>query len=150
MSEQALKKSDASEEIVRIIAGISVTAVAAFLAMGNTQRTFAAEGKGEIVTVRLSNFAFDPNHLQLKVGVPIRLRLVNESNGGHDFSAPAFFAATKVLPDASAPSSGEMAVGSHQTVEIEMVPRTPGTYRVECTHFLHSFFGMHGTIEVTP
>jgi plastocyanin len=30
------------------------------------------------------------------------------------------------------------------------VPRTPGTYRVECTHFLHSVFGMHGTIEVMP
>jgi hypothetical protein len=30
------------------------------------------------------------------------------------------------------------------------VPRLPGTYHLECTHFLHSFFGMHGTIEVTP
>src|SRR6202044_2103775 len=97
MSEHALKnKGAASEGIVRIIAGISVTAVGAFLAMGNTQRTIAAEGKSEIVTVRLSNFAFDPNYLRLKAGVPIRLQLVNESNGGHDFSAPAFFAASNV------------------------------------------------------
>lgn len=134
---------------MRIIAGASVIAVAALLAPGNAQQTTAPGGESEIVTVRLSNFAFDPNHLRLKAGVPIRLRLVNESNGGHDFSAPAFFAASTLLPGVSAPSSGEVAVGSHQTVEIGLVPRTPGTYRVECTHFLHSFFGMHGTIEVT-
>jgi plastocyanin len=135
---------------MRIIAGASVIAVVAFLAPANAQKTTAPDGGTEIVTVRLSNFAFDPKHLQLKAGVPIRLRLVNESNGGHDFSSPAFFAASSVLPGVSAPSSGEMAVGSHQTVEIGMVPRTPGTYRVECTHFLHSFFGMHGTIEIIP
>ena len=50
----------------------------------------------------------------------------------------------------SAPLNGDIAVGSHQTVEIALIPRTPGTYRVECTHFLHSFFGMHGTVEVMP
>ena len=40
------------------------------------------------ITIRLSNFSFEPDHLRLRAGVPIRLRLVNESGGGHDFSAP--------------------------------------------------------------
>jgi hypothetical protein len=35
-------------------------------------------------------------------------------------------------------------------VEIALVPRAPGKYRLECTHFLHSLFGMHGLVEVTP
>jgi hypothetical protein len=50
-----------------------------------------------------------------------------------------------------APPNGEVAVGSHKTVDITIVPRAPGaSYRLECTHFLHSLFGMHGTIEVVP
>jgi hypothetical protein len=35
-------------------------------------------------------------------------------------------------------------------VEIALVPGAPAEYPLECTHFLHSAFGMHGTAEVTP
>jgi plastocyanin len=104
----------------------------------------------DAVTVRLSSFAFDHNHLRLKTGVPIRLRLVNESSGGHNFSSPAFFAASTLLPGSAAAPNGEVSVGSHQTIEMALVPGRPGTYPLNCTHFLHSFFGMHGTVEVTP
>jgi hypothetical protein len=75
---------------------------------------------------------------------------VNDSSGGHDFSAPEFFAVSSILPGSSAPPNGDLVVGSHQTVEISVVPRTLGTYPLKCTHFLHSFFGMHGTVEVIP
>ena len=59
----------------------------------------AAPGSGPIadggtVTVKLSNFAYDPENLRLRAGVPVTLRLVNESDGGHDFKAPGFFAAS--------------------------------------------------------
>jgi plastocyanin len=137
---------------MRIIARAAVIALAVFSTplSGSAQQTTAPASESETITVRLSSFAFDPNRFRLKAGVPVRLRLVNESGGGHGFSAPAFFAASTLLPGSSAPSNGEMALGSHQSVEIALVPRTPGTYRVECTHFLHSFFGMHGTVEVIP
>jgi plastocyanin len=137
---------------MRIMACSSVIALAAFSAPLSSiaQQTTPPTSEGNAITVRLSNFAFDPDHLRLKAGVPVRLRLVNESSGGHDFSAPAFFAASSVLSGSSAPSNGEVAVGSHQTVEIAVVPRAPGTYRVECTHFLHSLLGMHGAIDVRP
>ena len=129
-----------------------VIALAAFSLSpsGGVQRTMAAVSDGETITVRLSNFAFDPEHLRLKAGVPVRLRLVNESNGGHDFSAPGFFAASGFLPGSSAPSDGEVAVSSHQTVEIVVIPHTPGAYPLKCTHFLHGIFGMHGTVQVIP
>jgi plastocyanin len=105
---------------------------------------------GETITVQLSNFDFTPEHLRLKAGVPVRLRLANVSGGGHDFSAPAFFAASGFPPGVAAPQDGTVSVGSHQMVEITVVPRMPGTYHLECSHFLHSLFEMHGTIEVTP
>jgi plastocyanin len=127
---------------------VTALAVSWVPSSGTAQQTTAPTRDIESVTVRLSSFAFDPDHLQLKAGVPIRLRLVNESGGGHDFSAPAFFAASTLLPSSSAPRNGDVAVGAHQTVEIGLVPGSPGTYHLECTHFLHSFFGMHGTIEV--
>jgi plastocyanin len=137
---------------MRIITCTSAIALAAFSAplTSSAQQTTAPANESNTITVRLSNFSFDPDHLRLKTGVPVRLRLVNESGGGHDFSAPTFFAASSFLPGSSAPPNGEVGVGSHQTVEIAVVPRTPGSYRVECTHFLHSLFGMHGIVEVTP
>jgi plastocyanin len=137
---------------MRIITCASAIALAALSTplTSSAQQTTTPANESNTITVRLSNFSFDPDHLRLKTGVPVRLRLVNESGGGHDFSAPTFFAASSFLPGSSAPPNGEVGVGSHQTVEIAVVPRTPGSYRVECTHFLHSLFGMHGMVEVTP
>ncbi len=133
------------------IASAAVIALAAFSSgPSKHERTIVLVDDAETITVQLSNFAFDPAYLRLKAGVPVRLHLANESNGGHDFSAAAFFAASSFPPGAAAPPHGEVAVGSHKTVDITVVPRTPGAYRLECTHFLHSLFGMHGTIEVVP
>jgi uncharacterized cupredoxin-like copper-binding protein len=105
---------------------------------------------GETVTVLLSNFSFDPEHIRLQAGRPIRLRLVNESDGGHNFSAPAFFTASSFPPGSSPPTDGTIEVASHQTVEVPLVPRQPGTYPLKCTHSLHALFGMTGAIEVVP
>lgn len=110
--------------------------------------TPASEGKG--VTVRLSNFAFDPDRLILKAGVPVTLTLVNDAGGGHDFSAPAFFAASSIQPGSPVTAEGRVPVEANQTVAVTLVPRTPGTYPLDCTHFLHDMFGMHGTIQVLP
>ena len=133
------------------IAYASVIALAAFsLVPSKQERTTVLANDAETITVRLSNFAFEPAYLRLKAGVPVRLHLANESNGGHDFSAPALFAASSFPPGTAAPPHGEVAVGSHKTVDITIVPSQPGAYRLECTHFLHSLFGMHGTIEVVP
>jgi plastocyanin len=103
---------------------------------------------GASVTVVLADFSFSPSHLTLRAGVPIRLRLVNQSGGGHDFSAPKFFAASSFPAGSAAPPDGAVEVGSHQTVELALTPRDPGTYPVVCTHFLHELFGMTATIDV--
>jgi uncharacterized cupredoxin-like copper-binding protein len=101
------------------------------------------------ITVRLSNFSFDPEQIRLRAGMPVRLQLVNESSGGHSFSAPGFFAASK-FPAGSAPRDGVVEVPARSSAEITALPVTPGTYKVECTHFLHALFGMTGRIVVDP
>jgi len=98
-------------------------------------------------TIHLSNLAFEPEEIRLRAGVPVGLLLVNESSGGHNFSAPGFFAASK-YPTGSAPPAGVVDVPAKGRVEIVVVPMTPGNYRVECTHFLHALFGMTGRIIV--
>lgn len=102
----------------------------------------------DIVTIRLSNFAFTPHQVQLHSGVPVRLHLVNDSSGGHNFSAPAFFAVS-TYPSGSPPPNGKVEIAAGGSVDITVVPGAAGTYRVECTHFLHSLFGMTGVIVVT-
>jgi plastocyanin len=104
---------------------------------------------GQTITIRLSSFAFDPDRLSVPVGVPLRLHLVNESSGGHNFSAPALFAAS-TFPSGAPPQNGTIEVSAGSSVDVVLIPRVSGTYRFECTHFLHSLFGMTGRIVVTP
>jgi plastocyanin len=99
------------------------------------------------ITIRLSNFALSPDEIRIRAGVPVRLQLVNESSGGHNFSAPGFFAASK-FATGSAPPGGVVDVPAKGSTEIVVVPETPGTYRVECMHFMHALFGMTGRIIV--
>jgi plastocyanin len=102
------------------------------------------------VTVRLSDFAFTPNHLSFEVGVPVHLTLVNVGSGAHDFSAPRFLSTAAYPPGAAMPvPDGDITLKAGQTLELDFVPRLAGTYPLECTEFLHAMFGMTGTIEVT-
>jgi plastocyanin len=101
----------------------------------------------QTVTVRLSSFAFTPEHLHLHAGVPVRLHFVNASNGGHNFTSPALFASGVFLAGAPTPD-GSIEVPGGQTRGIVFLPRVPGTYEVRCTHFLHALFGMTGKVTV--
>ena len=112
------------------------------------QPAVPASDAAQTITIVLTDFAFTPDHVTLQAGVPVRLRLVNQSDGGHDFSAPAFFAASSFPAGSMAPAGGKIEVGAHQTAEVALTPNVPGNYPVECTHFLHSLFGMTATIQV--
>jgi plastocyanin len=139
-------------ETVRIAALLLTIGLAACSAQSSVSnlRAAARVNDSDIVVVRLSNFQFDPEYVRLKAGATVLLRLVNESDGGHDFSSPTLFATSSFPATWTAPRNGEVEVAPHQTVDVPLVPRVPGTYPLECTHFLHGVFGMKGTIEVTP
>ncbi|HEX8642769.1 MAG TPA: cupredoxin domain-containing protein [Allosphingosinicella sp.] len=102
----------------------------------------------EPVVVRLSSFDFAPATLRLRAGVPVLLRLENRGGGGHNFSAPQFFAAARVdAASAALVLRGAVEVPSNSVREIRLVPAA-GRYRLRCTHSLHTAFGMKGWILV--
>jgi plastocyanin len=107
-----------------------------------------AAAQPQVVEVRLSSFAFAPETLRLRAGEAVVLRLVNSGRGGHNFSAPAFFAAARIAPGRGAAiMNGAIEVPSRQTVEIALTPAR-GRYPLRCTHTLHTAFGMRGEILV--
>ena len=97
------------------------------------------------VEVRLSSFDFTPNEIRLRAGEPVTLHLVNSGRGGHNFSAPQFFASASGV---SGPvRRGAVEVGSHGSADVRLTPAR-GHYRLRCTHSLHTAFGMTGNITV--
>ena len=103
----------------------------------------------QTLNVELSSFKFTPATLTLEHGVAYRLHLTNTSSGGHDFAAKELFAASAVAPeDAAAIRNGEIGLKSGQSADIRLIANRAGSYPFRCTHFMHSTFGMTGTITV--
>jgi plastocyanin len=100
------------------------------------------------VDVKLSSFAFTPSTLHLRSGRPVVLHLVNTASGGHDFTAPAFFAAAQLRPeDRAMAGKGSIDLRGHQSADVALVPRA-GRYPLKCSHTFHKTFGMSGQIVV--
>lgn len=104
--------------------------------------------RAERTEVKLSSFDFTPSTLRLRAGRPVVLHLVNTGSGGHDFTAPAFFAAAQVRPgDRRTLSRGRVELRGRQSVDIALVPKA-GNYALKCSHAFHKTFGMAGRIIV--
>ena len=97
------------------------------------------------VEVQLSNFSFSPRAIALTAGQPVILHLVNNGGGGHNFSAPQFFAAATGVSGAVHDGTGDGP--GLQSGDSRLTP-SRGSYRLRCTHTLHTAFGMSGTITV--
>ncbi|HEX2762639.1 MAG TPA: cupredoxin domain-containing protein [Allosphingosinicella sp.] len=103
-------------------------------------------GHARRVEVALSNFAFSPKTIHLRAGQPVVLHLVNKASGGHDFTAPAFFAAARLRNPKGVPG-GSVELGGHKSADIAIVPKA-GRYPLKCGHLFHKTFGMTGEILV--
>lgn len=103
----------------------------------------------ETVTVELSNFKFSPSTLTLQHGHTYRLHLVDTVGGGHDFTAPEFFAASAIAPEDQAKvADGKVKLSNKDVVDVTLTPEKAGTYALRCSHLMHSSFGMTGQIVV--
>ena len=99
------------------------------------------------VEVVLKSFSFTPATLHLRAGAPVRLT-IRDAKGGHNFAAPKFFATARIAPeDARRVRGGKIELEGGEAVTIRLVPAA-GTYKLTCTHFLHTSFGMKGSIVV--
>lgn len=104
----------------------------------------------QVIAIELDSFKFTPSTIAMTHGQSYVLRLTNLSEGGHDFAAPKFFSVARIAPgDSRMLEDGQVEVRGGQTLSIRLVAPAPGTYRVVCTHFLHSTLGMKGRIVVT-
>jgi uncharacterized cupredoxin-like copper-binding protein len=109
----------------------------------------ALDAAPRTVEVDLSSFAFAPDTIRLHAGEAIVLHLVNTGGGGHDFSAPRFFAAATLDPaDRARLRRGALEVPGHQSADLRLTVPAAGHYTLRCTHPLHSAFGMRGEIDV--
>lgn len=102
-----------------------------------------AQPAGQVIQVW--NFGFAPKPIQLAAGRPVTLTVSNQSGSGHDFTAPEFFAAARII--AGAAPDGRIDLPKHATVTITLIPAA-GSYPVHCSHFMHQTMGMSDTILV--
>ncbi len=106
--------------------------------------------RAQPIAVALSNFDFTPSTIPMVHGRAYALTLTNTAGGGHNFAAPAFFAAAKVEPaDRARIAGGTVEVAGGQSVTIHLSAPAAGRYKVRCTHTFHTMFGMKGAIVVS-
>ena len=122
-------------------------AVLALVATAGSAQTPADYSRATAVEVVLKSFSFTPDTVRLRAGMPVRLT-IRDAKGGHNFAAPAFFKAARIAPDdASKVRGGKIELKGGEAVTIRLVPAA-GQYKLVCTHFLHTSFGMKGRIVV--
>jgi len=103
-----------------------------------------------------TDFAFDPETLNLNVGTAYKLKIENSAGNSskHYYTAPEFYQSivTRKAEDSKAEikvpyfKAIELLIGG--STELFIVPTVAGTYEVECTITGHVDAGMHGTIVV--
>lgn len=109
-----------------------------------------AQAGPQRVEIVLANFSFTPSEIRLAAGTPVTLHLVNRGSGGHNFIAADFFAAASM--DAATRQrlgkKGVVELAKGEAMDVTLTPKT-GSYEVKCGHFMHTTFGMKGTITVS-
>lgn len=88
------------------------------------------------VTVKMTDFAYDPAEIMVKAGQSVKIELRNEGAVVHDFSVPEIKY-----------SSRDLAPGETKVVEVTF-PKA-GEYDLICTVPGHEALGMVGKIIVT-
>jgi plastocyanin len=96
--------------------------------------------------VQLYSFGFNPTPMTLRAGQPVTLVFTNASGTGHEFKAPAFFRASKIV-SGSVSGEGSVELKGHRSASVTLIPAR-GTYQAHCGHFMHAQMGMTTTIEV--
>ena len=131
-----------------MLKALLIALLAGLVAYGGELTSPAHAAQPAAVTVQLANFSFTPAQLNLRANTPTVLQLQNNASGGHNFSAPAFFAAARIdAASAALVRGGKIEIPGHSTVQVVLTPAA-GQFPLKCSHTLHSAFGMKGTIIV--
>lgn len=99
------------------------------------------------ISVIMVDYRFEPDHLTFKHGVHYRLHLENRGKETHEFTAPTFFAASRIdNPGVLNRDRSEVLMQPGDKKDIFLTPLTPGTYDLRCAD--HDWYGMVGGITV--
>lgn len=99
------------------------------------------------ITVVMVDYRFQPDHLRLEHGVPYVLHMVNRGGDTHEFTAPAFFAASLVRDKRQISREGQQVVlQPGATADIALMPLRAGHFDLRCDD--HDWDGMVGAIDV--
>ena len=102
-----------------------------------------------VINVQLANFSFIPKTIVLDHGRSYVLRLANIADGGHDFTAPDFFAASRIaVEDRGLTAEGDVEIPPGQVREIHLTAPAAGSYNLKCSHSFHKMLGMSGKILI--
>src|SRR5665647_1457965 len=98
---------------------------------------------------------FKPKNIDLKVGMPYVIELVNTGKIKHEYTADKFFPtvafrkAEDSVGEYKAPMLKEAEIKAGAQLDLFLIPTTPGTYEIVCEIEGHKAAGMFGTITVT-
>jgi uncharacterized cupredoxin-like copper-binding protein len=99
------------------------------------------------INVVMIDYKFQPDHLTLQHGVPYRLHLENHGKETHEFTAPTFFAASKIdNPAVLNREHTEIVMQPGDAKDLLITPGPAGTYDLRCAD--HDWDGMTGGITV--
>ena len=99
------------------------------------------------IDVRMVDYRFSPDHLNLEHGVHYRLHLENHGKETHEFTAPTYFAAAKLdNPEVLNREHTEVVMQPGESKDVLFTPGAPGTYDLRCSD--HDWGGMVGGITV--
>ena len=99
------------------------------------------------IDVVMVEYRFVPDRLTLRHGVPYLLHLENHGTELHEFTAPAFFAASLVRdPGRLANGGQEVVLQPGTTANIALIPQHAGHFDLRCAD--HDWAGMTGEIVV--
>jgi uncharacterized cupredoxin-like copper-binding protein len=113
---------------------------------------FALEGPATaqrattVFPIQLYSYGFVPNPIVLRAGVPVTLVFTDVAGSSHEFKAPIFFRASRIIAG-QVDEDGAVDLKPHQSESVTLVPIS-GTYEVHCGHFFHTQLGMHTLIYV--
>jgi uncharacterized cupredoxin-like copper-binding protein len=105
----------------------------------------AADSNPATIIIKLGDYQFLPDQVELVAGEPARLVLINTDDiTPHNFT----------LKDKASGLDLDVDVAAGKTLEVELVPQTAGTYRFFCNKKLlfmksHRDRGMQGSLSVT-
>jgi uncharacterized cupredoxin-like copper-binding protein len=105
-----------------------------------------AERTGATYGIQLYSYGFAPNPILLRAGQPVTLVFTNVAGTMHEFKAPIFFRASRII-SGHVDEDGAVDLRPHQTESVTLVPIS-GTYEAHCGHFFHTQLGMHTLIYV--